>query len=69
MDALSNKKNKKIDLKTVIDTIKKFHKISESKLKRIEKQLKKTLKTDKVLKKDLLKLKEATDDDNIQKRI
>jgi len=27
------------------------------------------LKTDKVLKKDLLKLKEATDDDNIQKRI
>jgi hypothetical protein len=37
LDALSNKKNKKIDLKTVIDTIKKFHKISESKLKRIEK--------------------------------
>ena len=27
------------------------------------------MKTDKVLKKDLLKLKEATDDENIKKRI
>lgn len=52
-----------------MDTIKKFHKLSAAKLKRIEKGLKDSLKTDKVLKKDLLKLKEATDDENIKKRI